>query len=78
MKTVKVGKSYRVVIPSEIRKSLNLKPGERLTVELKGNTLMMKRYSSKAEQWYGKDKDLWANIDALDYLKEERATWRGQ
>ena len=78
MKTTKVGQRYQVVIPKEIRNQLKLKPGERLKVELMGNTVVMERYSSEAEQWYGKQKTLWANIDALAYLKEERSTWREQ
>ena len=41
MDTVRVSPKFQVVIPKEIRKGLNIKPGENLVVIEKGGTIHM-------------------------------------
>ena len=39
MDTVKVSPKFQIVIPKEIRKDLNIKPGEKLAIIEKGGTI---------------------------------------
>ena len=43
MPVTKVTRNYQITIPAEIRKALGIKQGEYLTVELRGDEIVIKR-----------------------------------
>ncbi|ASI98854.1 AbrB/MazE/SpoVT family DNA-binding domain-containing protein [Thermococcus celer] len=43
MPVTKVTRNYQITIPAEIRKALGIKEGEYLTVELKGDAIVLRR-----------------------------------
>lgn len=76
MTNVKVGGRYQVVVPKEARRALGLKPGDRLQVEVVDGAVVMRPATSVATALFGRDKDTWSGVDALTYVREERASWR--
>lgn len=48
--TVKIGKAFRVVLPSGLREHFNLQEGEALSVEMRGDTLTPLRQKWRAIQ----------------------------
>ncbi|WP_456366589.1 AbrB/MazE/SpoVT family DNA-binding domain-containing protein [Thermococcus sp.] len=47
MPITKVTRNYQITIPSEIRKALGIKEGEYLSVELRGEEIVIKRAKKK-------------------------------
>ncbi len=47
MPLTKVTRNYQITIPAEIRKALGIKEGEYLTVELRGDEIVLKRARKK-------------------------------
>lgn len=47
--TVVLGRQGRLVIPADVRRSLNLNEGDRLTLTVTDNTLTLAREQSRAE-----------------------------
>ncbi|ASJ01225.1 AbrB/MazE/SpoVT family DNA-binding domain-containing protein [Thermococcus gorgonarius] len=47
MPITKVTRNYQITIPAEIRKALGIKEGEYLTVELRGDEIVIKRARKK-------------------------------
>ena len=47
MPITKVTRNYQITIPAEIRKALGIKQGEYLTVELRGDEIVIKRAKKK-------------------------------
>ncbi len=74
---VKVSAKHQIVIPREVRRRLSLRAGDRLLVEVKGNTVVLyplPRNYTKYMQ--GLHKHVWEGVDVAAYLKEERKGWR--
>jgi AbrB family looped-hinge helix DNA binding protein len=46
-----VSSKGQIVIPGKIRTELNLKPGTQLAIDIKGETLIMKKISSAFSDW---------------------------
>lgn len=76
MSITKVSDKYQVVIPKEDREKLNLKRGQKLIVYTIGSNLIMsikdKNYPDKLE---GLGRDLWKDVDPLQYIRKERKSW---
>ncbi|BFH72942.1 AbrB/MazE/SpoVT family DNA-binding domain-containing protein [Sulfurisphaera javensis] len=68
---VKVHKKGIIVLPSEVRKKLNIKEGSVLKIEIKDDTIILKKELSLIDAWgifEGK-----ADVkEALNILEEER------
>jgi len=75
-----VSTKYQVVIPKEVRKKLQVKPGQKLNVSINGQQIVLSPTSAK-ENWkwpedYIKNlKDPWEGEDREKYLEEERSSW---
>ena len=55
---IQLGAQGRVVIPAELRRALNLKPGDRLIARQEGDSLVLERREAIEHR-------LWALFDAL-------------
>lgn len=74
--TVTVSSKYQIVIPKDIRKKLDLHPGDQLLVRLEdGQVVLRSRPQSYAKHLRGLHKEVWRDLDATEYVKRERESW---
>ena len=72
MAEVTLSSKYRITIPLEMRRALGLKPGDKVLVVPKGNSIIiLKKPKSFAVAVRGTGKGLYPE----DYLKKERDSW---
>jgi AbrB family looped-hinge helix DNA binding protein len=76
MITAKLGDRYQVVIPKLVREALHLKAGDRLEIKIVDGTVVMVPQSSQTAMLFGKHREVWADQDAVAYVRNERASWR--
>ena len=73
MTTATVGARYQVVIPRKERDRMGLKPHSKVSVESRGDCLVI--YPAKADALRGIGHDLRDGVDASDYVKQLRQEW---
>jgi len=74
---VKVSSKYQIVIPREARKNLNLKAGDKLIVKTNNEKIIIyPQPKSYAKYSLGLGKEIWQGIDAAEYVRKERETWK--
>lgn len=74
---VKLSSKYQIVIPREVRQQLDLRAGDGLLVEVSGKTIVLvPRPRSYTARLRGLHKDVWRDVDAAAYVREERKGWR--
>ena len=74
---VKVSSKYQIVIPREAREKLNLKAGDRLIIKANNEKIIIyPQPKSYAKYALGLGKEIWQGIDATEYVKRERETWK--
>jgi len=72
MAEVKLSSKNQIVVPLEARKALGLKPGDKLLIVPRGETLIvMRKPKNYAKAIIGMAKDLYPP----DYLERERESW---
>ena len=75
--TIKVSSKYQIVIPREARKNLNLKAGDKLIVKANNEKIIIyPQPKSYAKYSLGLWKETWRGIDATEYVRKERETWK--
>jgi len=76
-KIVKLSSRYQMVIPKEIRKKLNFHAGDQLVVEIeKGKVILRPRPKSYTNYMLGLGRKIWEGIDATEYVRKERESWK--
>ena len=74
---VKVSSKYQIVIPREVRKKINLKSGDRLIIKADNEKIIIyPQLKSYAKYTLGLGKEIWQGIDATEYVRKERETWK--
>ena len=74
---VKVSSKYQIVIPREVRKKINLKSGDRLIIKADNEKIIIyPQPKSYAKYTLGLGKEIWQGIDATEYVRKERETWK--
>ena len=78
MKTmITVSSKYQIVIPREAREKLNLKTGDKLIIKADDEKIIIyPQPKSYAKYALGLGKEIWQGIDATEYVKKERETWK--
>ncbi|MBA7554839.1 hypothetical protein ES705_47475 [subsurface metagenome] len=78
MKTmIKVSSKYQIVIPREAREKLNLKAGDKLIIKANDDKIVIyPQPKNYAKYSLGLGKEIWQGIDATEYVKKERETWK--
>ncbi len=75
--TIKISSKYQIVIPREAREKLNLKAGDRLIIKANNEKIIIyPQPKSYAKYALGLGKEIWQGIDATEYVKKERETWK--
>lgn len=76
-----VNVKYQVVIPKEARRKINLKPGQKMDVEIVGEKVILSKAQTKKqlkwpEDYYKELRGLWKDTEDIDkYLEEEDKSW---
>lgn len=75
--TVKLSAKYQIVLPREARRRLGLAAGDGLMVEVQGNTIVLiPRPRNYTKRLRGLHKEVWRDVDAAAFVREERKGWR--
>lgn len=76
MEIVTVSSRFQVVIPRSVREAMGLRPGEKLMVEVQGDRILMRpRPSQPARALRGMHRDIWCDVDPVEYVRRERESW---
>ena len=74
--SVKVSARYQIAVPQVARKTLNIKKGDRLLVDIQDGVIVLipqpRRYTNYLQ---GLHKEIWKGIDAQKHINEERGAW---
>lgn len=76
-----VNVKYQVVIPKEARKKINLKPGQRMNVNVSGEQIVLSKARIEEKWNWPEDhlkrlKGLWKSDKEIEkYLEEEDKSW---
>ena len=76
MTTATVGARYQVVIPRKERNRMGLKPHSKVSVESRGDCLVI--YPVRADAFRGIGHELRDGTDATDYVRRLRQEWAGR
>ncbi len=75
--TIKIGRKSQMVLPSKIRKAMNISEGDEIIIKTSGNAIVLipkpKQY---ARHLYGLHKNIWKEQDLDSYIREQRNTWQ--
>jgi AbrB family looped-hinge helix DNA binding protein len=76
--TVKVSKRYQIAVPALARQLLDIKIGDRLVVDVQdGMMVLIPEPENYTEAMAGLHKEIWRDVDAQEYIDEERDSWAG-
>lgn len=74
--TVILSSKNQIVVPREARKKLNIGPGHELLVLTKEDrVVLIPRPKNFVKHMAGLHQDIWKNLGAASYLKDERDAW---
>jgi AbrB family looped-hinge helix DNA binding protein len=74
---VKVSSKYQIVIPREAREKLDLKAGDKLIIKANNEKITIyPQPKSYAKYSVGLGKEIWQGVNATEYVKKERQTWK--
>ena len=74
--TVKVSSRNQIALPSEARKKLNIRSGDRLLVDVQDGVLVLvPQPQDYVAAMAGLHREVWDGVDAEAYLNEERDAW---
>lgn len=73
----KLNEDLSIKIPEQILKKAGLKPGAEIIwlYDEQGQILLMEKPNNFAKAMKGLGKEVWGQIDANEYVKEERESW---
>jgi AbrB family looped-hinge helix DNA binding protein len=73
---VKMSSKHQIVIPSKIRKTLSIEAGDLLLCRIQdGEILLRPKPKSYSRYLRGLHKEVWSDVDVLQYTKQERKSW---
>lgn len=74
---VRLGKRFQFVLPKKIRQRLSLREGDVLLIEVtRKGILLVPKPQSYTKHLSGLHREVWQDVDADEYLREERKTWQ--
>lgn len=77
MAKAKVSSKYQIVIPKQAREKAGIDQGDQIEVIAMEDGVYL---APQPENWtdYGKGlgKEVWEDIDPLDYIRKERNSWK--
>ena len=77
MPILTLSSKYQITVPKEIRKRLDLRQGSKVTVVAGEKGAILLPYPKKwTDYGWGLGKEIWAGIDPLEYIRQERQSWQ--
>jgi AbrB family looped-hinge helix DNA binding protein len=74
---VTLSSKNQIAIPKSARKKLAIGPGDQLILDVEKDSLVLKpKPKSYTKHLRGLHKGIWEGLDAKDYIRKERETWR--
>ena len=75
-KTIPIDDNCQPLLPDQIWQALDLQRGDELLVELEGVKLVLRPKSTGyARRLRGVHKEVWKDVDATEYVRQEREFW---
>jgi AbrB family looped-hinge helix DNA binding protein len=76
MLSVKVSTKHQVVVPSEARRALGIKAGDRLSVEVTPDSIILRpRPDHASARLRGLGSEVWQGVDPVDFVRQLRSEW---
>ena len=75
MLSVKISTKHQIAVPSEARRKLGLKAGDRLDVEIEGNGIHLRRHVPAGTRLLGLGAHLYDGTDAAERVRALRDEW---
>jgi AbrB family looped-hinge helix DNA binding protein len=76
MLSVKVSTKHQIVVPSEARRALGIRAGDRLSVEVTSDAIVLRPGAWRAShRLRGLGKEAWQGIDPVAYVRQLRSEW---
>ncbi|HUG48954.1 MAG TPA: AbrB/MazE/SpoVT family DNA-binding domain-containing protein [Candidatus Limnocylindria bacterium] len=73
MLSVKVSTKHQIAIPSRARRSLGIEPGDRLSVEISDDALILRRRPERpSERLRGLGAGAWEGVDPVRHVRQLR------
>lgn len=73
MLSIKVSSKHQVSIPSVARRELGIEAGDRLSVELSDDAMILRRRPARpSERLRGLGKDVWRGVDPVRHVSDLR------
>ncbi len=75
MLSVKVSTKHQIAVPSEARRRLGIEAGDRLSVEVTDDSIVLRRRAPQPSarlQELGAIGGIWRGIDPVDYVRDLR------
>ena len=75
---VRVSSKYQISVPSAARKTLNIKAGDHLLVDIRdGYVVLMPEPRDYSRHLQGLHHELWKDTEPQEYVRREREAWNG-
>jgi AbrB family looped-hinge helix DNA binding protein len=76
MLSVKVSTKHQIVVPADARHALGIQAGDRLTVEVTADAIVLRpRASTAGARLRGLGREMWADVDPVEYVRQIRQDW---
>jgi AbrB family looped-hinge helix DNA binding protein len=76
MLSVKVSTKHQIVVPSEARRALGIQAGDRLSVEVTAEAIVLRpRPLLAGARLRGLGREAWQGIDPVEYVRQLRREW---
>jgi AbrB family looped-hinge helix DNA binding protein len=78
MLSVKISTKHQIAVPSEARRKLGLKAGDRLDVEVEGDVIHLRRHVPAGDRLYGIGARLADGTDPAERIRVMRDEWEAR
>lgn len=76
MDKTKISDKFQVVIPKAVRERAKLKRGQTLNAySVEDGGILLTPNKKWPDDYIGMDKNIWARINVVEYLRNERNSW---
>ena len=76
MLSVKVSTKHQIVVPSEARRALGIEAGDRLSVEVTPEAIVLRPRARRASvRLRGLGSEIWQGVDPVEYVRQLRRDW---
>lgn len=74
---VKVSSKHQIAVPAAVRKTLGIKSGDELLVEIRdGYVVLLPEPRDFSERLRGLHREVWDGVEPQEYVRREREAWQ--